>query len=122
MTTPRTLFDKIWEPHVATQRGMRNLLTLDRIFLHDMTSIPAFEQLRERNLPVADPERTFAVIDHTVSTALGRTEESYSVMAPTVRSFRREVMDRGIPLFGLGDPEQGIVHVVAAEQGPSFRG
>jgi 3-isopropylmalate/(R)-2-methylmalate dehydratase large subunit len=122
MTTPRTLFQKIWEPHIATQRGTRHLLTLDRIFLHDMTSIPAFEQLRERNLPVADPASTLAVIDHTVATALGRTEESYSVMAPTVRSFRREVMDRGIPLFGLGDPEQGIVHVVAAEQGAILPG
>jgi 3-isopropylmalate/(R)-2-methylmalate dehydratase large subunit len=122
MTTPRTLFEKIWEPHVATQRGTRNLLTLDRIFLHDMTSIPAFELLRERNLPVADPARTLAVIDHTVATALGRTEESYSVMAPTVRSFRREVIERGIPLFGLKDPEQGIVHVVAAEQGAILPG
>jgi len=101
MNTPRTLFEKIWQPHVATQRGARNLLTLDRVFLHDMTSIPAFEQLRERKLAVADTTRTLAVIDHTVATAPGRTEESYSVMAPTVRSFRKEVTDRGIPLFGL---------------------
>jgi len=122
MNTPRTLFEKIWQPHVATQRGARNLLTLDRVFLHDMTSIPAFEQLRERKLAVADTTRTLAVIDHTVATAPGRTEESYSVMAPTVRSFRKEVTDRGIPLFGLGDPEQGIVHVVAAEQGAILPG
>jgi 3-isopropylmalate/(R)-2-methylmalate dehydratase large subunit len=98
------------------------LLTLDRVFLHDMTSLPAFEQLRVRNLPVADAGRTLAVIDHTVATAPGRTEESYPVMAPTVRSFRREATDRGIPLFGLGDPSQGIVHVVAAEQGAILPG
>jgi len=122
MNTQKTLFEKIWQPHVATQRGARNLLTLDRVFLHDMTSIPAFEQLNERKLPVADTTRTLAVIDHTVATAPGRTEESYSVMAPTVRSFRKEVTDRGIPLFGLGDPEQGIVHVVAAEQGAILPG
>ena len=122
MNTSRTLFEKIWQPHVATQRGTRNLLTLDRVFLHDMTSIPAFEQLRERKLVVADTTRTLAVIDHTVATAPGRTEETYSVMAPTVRSFRKEVTDRGIPLFGLGDPEQGIVHVVAAEQGAILPG
>src|SRR5215475_10231455 len=122
MTRRRTLFEKIWESHTAKRRGTRDLLTLDRVFLHDMTSLPAFEQLRERNLPVADPARTLAVIDHTVATAPGRTEESYTVMAPTVRSFRREVTERGIQLFGLGSPSQGIVHVVAAEQGAILPG
>src|SRR5262249_43046111 len=102
--------------------GTRDLLILDRIFLHDMTSLPAFEQLRERKLPVADTARTLAVIDHTVATASGRTEDSYPVMAPTVRSFRQEVTDRGIQLFGLGDPSQGIIHVVAAEQGAILPG
>ncbi len=115
MRTPRTLFDKIWQSHTAITRGTRDLLTLDRVFLHDITSLPAFDQLRERNLPVTDTARTLAVIDHTVATAPGRTEESYPVMASTVRSFRREVTKRGIKLFGLGDPSQGIVHVVAAE-------
>ncbi|MBR0830368.1 3-isopropylmalate dehydratase large subunit [Bradyrhizobium manausense] len=119
---PRTLFEKVWQPHIARTYGTRDLLTLDRVFLHDMTSLPAFETLRERNLPVADVARTLAVIDHTVATAPGRTEETYPVMAPTVRSFRREVTERGIPLIGLGDPAQGIVHVVAAEQGAVLPG
>lgn len=122
MGRPQTLFEKIWRPHVATRRGARNLLTIDRVFLHDMTSIPAFEQLRERNLSVAETARTLAVIDHAVATAPGRTEETYPVMASMVRSFRQEVTERGIPLFGLGDPQQGIVHVVAAEQGAILPG
>src|SRR5437868_6003817 len=122
MGRPQTLFEKIWRPHVATRRGARNLLTIDRVFLHDMTSIPAFEQLRERNLSVAETARTLAVIDHAVATASGRTEETYPVMASMVRSFRQEVTERGIPLFGLGDPQQGIVHVVAAEQGAILPG
>ncbi|UVO27444.1 3-isopropylmalate dehydratase large subunit [Bradyrhizobium arachidis] len=119
---PRTLFEKVWQPHIARTYGTRDLLTLDRVFLHDMTSLPAFETLREHNLPVANVARTLAVIDHTVATAPGRTEETYPVMAPTVRSFRREVTERGIPLIGLGDPAQGIVHVVAAEQGAVLPG
>lgn len=122
MTEPRTLFEKIWQPHVATQRGTRQLVTLDRVFLHDMTSLPAFEQLQARNLQVANPGRTLAVVDHTVATAPGRREDSYPVLASTVSSFRREVTKRGIPLFGLGDPDQGIVHVVAAEQGAILPG
>ena len=122
MSAPRTLFEKIWDPHTAKRRGNRNLLAIDRVFLHDMTSLPAFEQLRERKLPVASTARTLAVIDHTVATAPGRTEESYPVMAQTVRSFRREVTERGIQLFGLENPAQGIVHVVAAEQGAILPG
>jgi 3-isopropylmalate/(R)-2-methylmalate dehydratase large subunit len=113
----QTLFDKIWQPHVATRRGSRDLITLNRVFLHDMTSLPAFEQLAARRLAVASPERALAVIDHAVATAPGRTETSYPVMADTVASFRRAVRARDIELFGLGDPDQGIVHVVAAEQG-----
>ncbi|MBR1129128.1 3-isopropylmalate dehydratase large subunit [Bradyrhizobium iriomotense] len=119
---PRTLFEKVWQSHTARTYGTRDLLTLDRVFLHDMTSLPAFETLRARNLAVADVARTLAVIDHTVATASGRTEETYPVMAPTVRAFRREVTERGIPLIGLGDPAQGIVHVVAAEQGAVLPG
>ena len=122
MSAPRTLFEKIWDSHTAKQRGNRNLLAIDRVFLHDMTSLPAFEQLRERKLPVASTARTLAVIDHTVATAPGRTEESYPVMAQTVRSFRQEVTERGIQLFGLENPAQGIVHVVAAEQGAILPG
>ena len=122
MKSPQTLFEKIWDSHTATQRGNRSLLAIDRVFLHDMTSLPAFEQLRERKLPVASTARTLAVIDHTVATAPGRTEETYPVMAPTVRSFRREVSERGIQLFGLENPAQGIVHVVAAEQGAVLPG
>ena len=122
MSAPRTLFEKIWDSHTAKQRGNRNLLAIDRVFLHDMTSLPAFEQLRERKLPVASTARTLAVIDHTVATAPGRTEESYPIMAQTVRSFRREVTERGIQLFGLENPAQGIVHVVAAEQGAILPG
>lgn len=122
MRTARTLFDRIWESHTATSRGTRDLLAVDRVLLHEMTSLPAFELLHERNLPVADTGRTLAVIDHTVATAPGRTEDTYPVMAPTVRSFRREVIGRGIQLFGLGDPSQGIVHVVTAEQGAILPG
>ena len=122
MSAPRTLFEKIWDSHTAKRRGNRNLLAIDRVFLHDMTSLPAFEQLRERKLPVASTARTLAVIDHTVATAPGRTEETYPVMAQTVRSFRREVTERGIQLFGLENPAQGIVHVVAAEQGAILPG
>lgn len=120
--TPRTLFDKIWAPHIAARRGTRQLVTMDRVFLHDMTSLPAFEQLHARKLPVANPERTLAVVDHTVATSPGRREDSYPVMAKTVSAFRTEVTKRGIPLFGLGHPDQGIVHVVAAEQGAILPG
>ncbi|MFX9661157.1 aconitase family protein, partial [Acinetobacter baumannii] len=65
---PRTLFDKIWEPHVVMQRDDgQSLLYVDRHLVQD-GSAPAFEMLRQRQLPVRRPERAFATPDHYVPT------------------------------------------------------
>ena len=63
------------------------------------------------------PDLTFAVQDHTVASKPGRTDETYEEGAPFLRATRAGTARHGIRLFDLGDPEQGISHVVAPELG-----
>ncbi len=112
----RTLFDKLWDSHVIADLGDgRALIHIDRHVLHDLTSPQAFDGLRLAGRKVRNPELTFATQDHLVATTRGRTDETVLGGAELIRALRDNTRQSGIPLFDLGDPRQGIVHVVAPE-------
>ena len=47
MTTPKTLYDKIWDAHLAHEADDGTcLLYIDRHLVHEVTSPQAFEGLR----------------------------------------------------------------------------
>lgn len=113
---PLTLFEKLWRSHVVADLGEgRALVHIDRHLLHDLTSPQAFDGLRRAGRTVRNPELTFAVQDHLVSTEPGRTDETVPGGAELIRALRENARTSGIELFDLGDPRQGIVHVVAPE-------
>jgi 3-isopropylmalate/(R)-2-methylmalate dehydratase large subunit len=120
---PSTLFDKIWRAHVVLEReDGQALLYVDSHFLQD-GSAPAFEMLRRRGLRPRVPERAFATPDHYVPTG-GRdlgliADPEKRAMAVALHA---DAAAAGIAYFGLDDPRQGIVHVVAPEQGMSRPG
>ena len=112
----RTLFDKLWDSHVIADLGDgRSLIHIDRHVLHDLTSPQAFDGLRLAGRKVRNPELTFATQDHLVATTRGRTDDTVPGGAELIRALRDNTRQSGIPLFDLGDPRQGIVHVVAPE-------
>src|SRR5262245_54342187 len=123
MPEAATMFDKIWSAHaVETRADGATLLHIDRHLVHDGSS-NAFRMLKERNLKVRRPDRTFATPDHYVST-LGRdlaaiNEPSRRGMVEDLEAHARSA---GVTLFGLNDRRQGIVHVVGPEQGLSQPG
>jgi len=115
---PRTLFDKIWDAHlVATRIDGRDLIYIDRHVLHELHAPHAFEQLEKQQRPVRRPDLTFSMQDHTVSTQPGRTDETNPDGAAFLRAMRAGSKRNGIRVFDLGDPQQGISHVVAPEIG-----
>jgi 3-isopropylmalate/(R)-2-methylmalate dehydratase large subunit len=120
---PSTLFDKIWREHVVLEReDGQVLLYVDSHFLQD-GSAPAFEMLRQRGLKPRVPGRAFATPDHYVPTS-GR---DLKLIADPEKRAMAEALEAdaaaaGIACFGLSDPRQGIVHVVAPEQGMSRPG
>src|SRR5712671_5388808 len=114
----RTLFDKIWDTHLVARRiDGRDLIYIDRHVLHELHAPHAFEELEKQQRPVRRPDLTFSMQDHTISTKPGRTDETNPDGAPFLRAMREGSAKNGIRIFDLGDPEQGISHVVAPELG-----
>jgi 3-isopropylmalate/(R)-2-methylmalate dehydratase large subunit len=115
---PQTLFDKIWDAHLVTRRSDgRELIYIDRHVLHELHAPHAFETLQKQHRPVRRPDLTFSAQDHTVSTQPGRTDESNPSGAAFIRAMREGSAKNGIKVFDLGDPDQGISHVVGPELG-----
>jgi 3-isopropylmalate/(R)-2-methylmalate dehydratase large subunit len=108
---------KIWDSHVVASRdGEPDLLYVDLHLVHEVTSPQAFESLRLNNRKVRRPELTVATMDHNVPTRGGRAsadEISLRQMDTLEENCRRE----GIPLYGIGNRRQGIVHVIGPELG-----
>jgi 3-isopropylmalate/(R)-2-methylmalate dehydratase large subunit len=115
---PATLFDKIWDAHLVAERADgRDLIYIDRHVLHELHAPHAFEQLEKQGRSVPRPDLTFSMQDHTVATQPGRTDETNPDGAPFLRAMRDGSRKRGIRVFDIDDPEQGISHVVAPEVG-----
>ncbi len=116
---PATLFDKLWSLHEIASLGEReSLLCIDRIFLHERTGSIALRGLEQAGRPVRAPERVYCTMDHIVDTRPGRGDDT---LVPHGREFieatRASAVKAGIQLFDIDDPRQGIVHVIAAENG-----
>jgi 3-isopropylmalate/(R)-2-methylmalate dehydratase large subunit len=116
---PRTLFKKIWDRHKVVERDDgQTLLYVDRQFIGDDHLPDVFQAVSDKGLEVRRPDRTFATADHYVST---RSPHLDAVDDPErramIEAIARNSAANGITFFGLGDPRQGIVHVVGPEQG-----
>ncbi|MDE0211579.1 MAG: 3-isopropylmalate dehydratase large subunit [Boseongicola sp.] len=119
MTAPRTLYDKIWDDHVAHEAEDGTCrLYIDRHLVHEVTSPQAFEGLRIAGRKVRAPEKTVAVPDHNVPTDPTRLEGIKDEQSRIqVDALRRNAKDFGIELYDIDDDRQGIVHIVGPEQG-----
>jgi 3-isopropylmalate/(R)-2-methylmalate dehydratase large subunit len=114
----QTLFDKIWDSHLVARRADgRDLIYIDRHVLHELHGPHAFEKLAKANRGVRRPDLTFSMQDHTIATRPGRDDTTNPDGAPFLRAMREGSRHHGIRIFDLGDPEQGISHVVAPELG-----
>ena len=118
----RTLIDKLWEAHEITLReDGTSLIWIDRHLLHEGSYL-SFDLVAGLGARIAHPELTFGVADHYVPTR----RRSAGVTNPDVAHMPRQLEDNtrkaGVRLIGLDDPRQGIVHVVAPEQGLTLPG
>ena len=117
--TAKTLYDKIWDAHVADESDDGTcLLYIDRHLVHEVTSPQAFEGLRNAGRPVRAPEATIAVPDHNIATTKDRLEgikEEQSRIQ--VEALRKNCAEFGVELWDVDDVRQGIVHIIGPEQG-----
>ena len=114
----RNLFEKVWDDHAVRElaNGQTQLFIATHL-IHEVTSPQAFGMLRERNLPVRYPERTFATVDHIVPTDEASEPYSDPLADAMIKELRVNCKDFDLTFFDVDTGKQGIIHVVGPEQG-----
>lgn len=114
----KTLAEKVWESHIVRQAdGEPDLLYIDLHLIHEVTSPQAFDGLRANNRDVRRPDLTMATEDHNVPTVDIDKPIADAVSRLQVETLRKNCEDFGVPIFSLGNIDQGIVHVVGPQLG-----
>ncbi len=122
-SVPRTLSEKVWDRHVVRSGdGLPDLLYIDLHLVHEVTSPQAFDGLRLADRRVRRPDLTVATEDHNVPTEDIHLPIADPIGKKQVEVLRANCEEFGITLFPMGDPGQGIVHVIGPEQGLTLPG
>ncbi|MEL7024632.1 MAG: 3-isopropylmalate dehydratase large subunit [Pseudomonadota bacterium] len=123
-----TLFEKVWNDHVVVPEtgDTPAILYIDLHLIHEVTSPQAFTVLRERQLPVARPERTLATMDHSTPTTPVRSLADIQVVGPAaaqqIEQMQRNCREFGVTLRDFDSSERGIVHIIGPELGATQPG
>jgi 3-isopropylmalate/(R)-2-methylmalate dehydratase large subunit len=115
---PKTLADKVWDRHVVrSAEGEPDLLYIDLHLVHEVTSPQAFDGLRMAGRGLRRPDLTIATADHNVPTTNIDQPVADPISAKQLSALSRNCAEFGIRLHPMGDPSQGIVHVIGPELG-----
>jgi 3-isopropylmalate/(R)-2-methylmalate dehydratase large subunit len=118
-----TLSDKVWERHVVRSApGEPDLLYIDLHLIHEVTSPQAFDGLRLSGRPVRRPDLTVATMDHNVPTTDIDRPIADPISAKQIAVLAANCAEFGVRLYKMGDPGQGIVHIIGPEQGLTLPG
>ncbi|WP_298719792.1 3-isopropylmalate dehydratase large subunit [uncultured Oceanisphaera sp.] len=118
-----TLYQKVFDAHlVRDQAGETPLLYIDRHLVHEVTSPQAFDGLREKGRKLRRPDRTWATMDHNVSTQTNDIAASGEMARIQMETLASNCAEFGVPLYDLHHKYQGIVHVIGPELGLTLPG
>ncbi len=119
----KTIFDKVWDEHVVRKiENGPDVFFIDRHFIHEVTSPVAFLGIKSRGLGVMCPEKTFATADHNTPTINQHLPVQDPLSANQLATLEINTKEFGISHWGLGDKNNGIVHVVGPEHGITLPG
>ena len=124
-TTPKTLFEKVWNHHLVVEpAGEPSIVYIDLHLVHEVTSPQAFDGLRMTGRKLRRPDRHIATVDHNVPTtsAADRLNIVDQTSAKQVNALRKNCADFGIQFFDVQDRDQGIVHMIGPELGATKPG
>lgn len=114
----KTLFDKVWDAHVVdTIKNGPQILYIDKHLIHEVTSPQAFNELEERGIPVARPDKIVATADHNTPTVDQHLPIKDVLSRKQLEQLSENCKKNTIPLYDLGHENNGIVHVIAPELG-----
>src|ERR687897_2904054 len=119
----KTLSEKVWDRHVVRSApNQPDLLYIDLPLVHEVTSPQAFDGIRLAGRRVRRPDLTVATADHNVPTADIDQPVADPISAKQLQVLATNTAEFGITHYGMGDPNQGIVHVIGPEQGRTLPG
>lgn len=117
-----TLYDKIWQTHIIREEDGQTLLYIDRHLVHEVTSPQPFDGLRLNKRQPWRIDSMQAVTDHNVPTTNRAAGISDPIAKLQVDTLVKNCAEFGIPIYGMDDIRQGIVHVIGPEQGLTLPG
>ncbi|MCW1360628.1 3-isopropylmalate dehydratase large subunit [Campylobacter sp. US33a] len=119
----KTLYEKVYESHIVFQ-GQNEIPTLyiDRHLIHEVTSPQAFSGLKLAGRKMARADLTLATIDHDVSTKSSDLNACSTMAQEQITTLMQNTKEFGVRLFGLGDENQGIVHIIGPQLGFTLPG
>ena len=118
MSSPKTLYDKIWNDHVVTNNDDgTSIIYIDRHLVHEVTSPQAFEGLKIAGRSVRQPQFTLATADHNIPTMDRDKGISDPESKLQVETLEQNCDNHGITYLSMNDSRQGIVHIIGPEQG-----
>ncbi|TBM01687.1 3-isopropylmalate dehydratase large subunit [Hafnia paralvei] len=119
----KTLYQKLFDAHVVYEaKNETPLLYIDRHLVHEVTSPQAFDGLRAMGRPVRQTSKTFATMDHNVSTQTKDINACGDMARIQMQELMKNCKEFGVQLYDLNHPFQGIVHVIGPEQGMTLPG
>jgi len=114
----KTLFDKVWDAHVVeSQENGPQVLYIDKHLIHEVTSPQAFNELKERNIPIFRPNQIVATADHNTPTEDQHLPVKDALSRHQLEQLSKNCKENNITLYELGHKYNGIVHVMAPELG-----
>ena len=115
----KTMAEKIWNDHIVKhgEAGSPDLLYIDLHLCHEVTSPQAFDGLRLAGRPVRRTDLTLATEDHNTPTVDIDLPIADLTSRTQIEALEKNCAEFGVPIYPLGDADQGIVHVVGPQLG-----
>ncbi len=119
----QNIINKIWDKHlVSRQKNFPDVLYIDRILLHEVTSAQAFTEIHERGLSIRNKQNILATIDHSIPTDKNRININDPIARTQVNTLRDNCKNHNITIYDIDSNHQGIVHVIGPELGFTLPG
>ncbi len=119
----QNIINKIWDKHIVQHKpNFPDILYIDRILLHEVTSAQAFAEIEARGLSIKNKQNILATVDHSIPTDTNRINIADPIGRKQVNTLRENCKNHGVTLYDIDSNHQGIVHVIGPELGFTLPG
>jgi len=114
----KTLYDKIYDAHLVREsQNDMPIIYVDRHLVHEVTSPQAFEALRLKGRKPRAPHKTFATMDHNISTRTKDISQMEKACQIQMQTLSKNCKDCNVTLYDYLHPDNGVIHIIGPELG-----